>query len=270
MNVTCFNNYAIEEAVQKALLAEGISSYCNCVLAQWNDGAHPDPICFATFTSDTKPLRLQCSAFFNFSRKSVDYEAFKAINDACLVYDGRLVIDTTFHTNDDSIRAAGTLTKYSNRYHASEWSHSNFSSKEIGFQLAANMLNIFDPTLEPVIEFTDEFDRLIPIYKGPVIQGGIIPGGFHYLHVNKPAIPCPLKAQMAQAHYGREIVTGSAVDGDYFRLHINQYNMVESITCLSQKPFPESNYICLYGHHERLLNNLCARFDEGLIKDLYR
>ncbi|KAE8601161.1 hypothetical protein XENTR_v10013560 [Xenopus tropicalis] len=269
MNVTCFNNYAIEEAVQKALLAEGISSYCNCVLAQWNDGAHPDPICFATFTSDTKPLRLQCSAFFNFSRKSVDYEAFKAINDACLVYDGRLVIDTTFHTNDDSIRAAGTLTKYSNRYHASEWSHSNFSSKEIGFQLAANMLNIFDPTLEPVIEFTDEFDRLIPIYKGPVIQGGIIPGGFHYLHVNKPAIPCPLKAQMAQAHYGREIVTGSAVDGDYFRLHINQYNMVESITCLSQKPFPESNYICLYGHHERLLNNLCARFDEGLIKDLY-
>ncbi|XP_018118396.1 cilia- and flagella-associated protein 61 isoform X2 [Xenopus laevis] len=268
-NVTCFNNYAIEEAVQKALLTEGVTSYYNCILAQWNDGAHADPICFASFTTDTKPLRLQCSAFFNFSQKSVDYEAFKAINDACLVYDGRLVVDTAFHTNDDSIRAAGTLTKYSNRYYASEWSHSNFSSKEIGFQLAANMLNIFDPTLEPVSEFTEEYDRLIPIYKGPLIQGGIIPGGFHYLCVKKPAIPCPLKAQMAQVHYGREIVTGSADDGDYFRLHINQYSMVESITCLSQKPFPESNYICLYGHHERLLNNLCARFDEGLIKDLY-
>ncbi|KAJ8309535.1 hypothetical protein KUTeg_014409 [Tegillarca granosa] len=34
------------------------------------------------------------------------------INDACLVYDGKLVIDASFHTNDVTIRGAGTLTKY--------------------------------------------------------------------------------------------------------------------------------------------------------------
>ncbi|KAM5163800.1 cilia- and flagella-associated protein 61 [Mantella aurantiaca] len=268
-NITCFNNYVIEETVQKALMATGVTTYYNCKLAQWNDGADPDPIRCASFTTDTKPLRLPCSVVFTFFQKGVDYQAFKAINDACLVYDKRLVIDTTFHTNDFSIRAAGPLTKYSNKYYANEWSHSYFSSKEIGFQLAASMLTLFDPTLEPMSEPPQEQDRLIPIYKGPIIKGGIVPGGFHYLHVSKPALPCPLQAQMLQPNYGQEIVTGKAVNGDYFRLHINQYNMVETITCLSLKPLPASNIICIYGQHERLLNSLCSRFQEGLIKDLY-
>ncbi|XP_068088540.1 cilia- and flagella-associated protein 61 isoform X2 [Hyperolius riggenbachi] len=268
-NITCFNNYAVEETVQKALLAAGVTTYYNCRLAQWNDGADPDPISCCSFTSDTQPLRLQCSAVMNFTQKGLDSDAFKAINDACLVYDGRLVIDTAFHTNDVSIRAAGPLTKYSSRYYADEWSHSNFNSKEIGSQLAASVLPLFDPTLEPVSEPSQELDRLIPIYKGPIIQGGVVPGGYHYLHVAKPAIPCPLQAQIAQPNYGREIVTGTAQSGDYFRLHINQYNMVETITCLSLKPFPASNFLCLFGQHERLLNNLCSRFQEGLITDLY-
>ncbi|KAG8583780.1 hypothetical protein GDO81_008542 [Engystomops pustulosus] len=268
-NVTCFNNYAIEEAVQKGLVAARVTTYYNCKLAQWNDGADPDPICCSSFTTDSKPLKLTCTAFFNFSEKKVDVDAFKAINSACLVYDGKLAIDTTFHTNDSSIRAAGPLTKYSNRYYVNEWCHSYFSSKEIGFQLAATMLHLFDPTLEPVSEPSEECDRLIPIYKGPSIQGGLVPGGYHYLHISKPAIPSPLQAQMAQPNYGQEIITGKALNGDYFRLHINQYSMVEAISCLSLKPFPASNLICLYGQHERLLNNLCSRFKEGLIQDLY-
>lgn len=60
-NITCFNNYTIEETVQKALMAAGVTTYYNCKLAQWNDGADPDPIHCASFTTDTKPLRLQCS-----------------------------------------------------------------------------------------------------------------------------------------------------------------------------------------------------------------
>ncbi|XP_073413522.1 cilia- and flagella-associated protein 61 isoform X1 [Dendrobates tinctorius] len=268
-NVTCFNNNAIEEAVHKGLSAAGVTTYYNSKLAQWNDGADPDPICCASFTTDSKPLKLSCIVFFNFWKKKVDYDAFKAINSACLVYDGKLVIDTTFHTNDSSIRAAGPLTKYSNRYYVNEWSHSYFSAKEIGVQLAATMLPLFDPTLEPISEPSPECDRLIPIYKGPKMQGGLVPGGYYYLHVTKPAIPSPLEAQMALPSYGQEMITGKALNGDYFRLHINQYSMVEAISCLSLKPFPASNLICLYGQHERLLNNLCSRFKEGLILDLY-
>ena len=101
----------------------------------------------------------------------MDYETFKAINDACLVFDGRLVIDTKFCTNDVSIRAAGPLTKYSRRYYVDEWTHSNFNSKEIGFELAASMLNLFDPTHKPFPKPPEETDRLIPMYKGCKMKG---------------------------------------------------------------------------------------------------
>ncbi|XP_074844491.1 cilia- and flagella-associated protein 61 [Carettochelys insculpta] len=268
-NVTCLNNNAIEKAVKEALSKNDVCVYCDSTLAQWNEGDHPDPITCASFTTNTRPFKLQCSAFFNFSNKGVDYETFKAINDACLVYDGRLVIDTNFHTNDVTIRAAGPLTKFSNIYYANEWTHTNFSSKEVGFQLAAAMLNLFDPTLEPLSEPPEDLDRLIPMYKGCKIQGGVLPGGYNYLHISKPGIPTRLDVQIAQPNYGMEIITGDAIKGNYFRIHVNQYSMVEAITCFSREPFPASNYICLFGQHERVLNNLCSRWKEGLIKDLY-
>lgn len=268
-NTTYINNYDIESAVDEALSAAGVKVYQDALLAQWNQGQDPDPIQNACFTTSTKPFRLECSAFFSFYKKNVDYETFKAFNDACLVYDGRLVIDTTFHTNDIAIRAAGPLTKFSNRYYSNEWTHSNFSSKEIGFQLAAAMLSLFDPTLEPVTEPPADLDRLIPMYKGAKIQGGILPGSYHYLHISKPAIPTPLDVQRSQPDFGSEIVTGNAKKGTYFRLYFNNYKLVEAITCFSKEPFPTSNYIRLFGQHEQVLNNLCTRFDEKLIPDLY-
>lgn len=63
-----------------------------------------------------------------------------AINDACLVFDGKLVIDTGFHTNDLSIRGAGPLTKFQRRYHADQWTHANFNSKEVGIAVSTCLI----------------------------------------------------------------------------------------------------------------------------------
>ncbi|NXR04832.1 CFA61 protein, partial [Sagittarius serpentarius] len=268
-NVTCLNNNEIESAVQEALSKAGVSVYYDSILAQWNEGDDPDLITCAAFTTNTKPFKLQCSAFFSFAYRTVDYETFKAINDACLVFDGRLVIDTEFRTNDVSIRAAGPLTKYSRRYYVDEWTHSNFNSKEIGFELAASMLNLFDQTPKPSSKPPEGTDRLIPMYKGCKIKGGVLPGGYNYLHISKPEIPIRLDLELALCDHGIEIITGEARHGNYFRMHINKYSMVDSITCFSEEPFPVSNYICLYGQHERLLNDLYYRWNEGQITDLY-
>ncbi|KFW71434.1 Uncharacterized protein C20orf26, partial [Pygoscelis adeliae] len=268
-NVTCLNNNEMESAVQEALSKAGVSVYYDSILAQWNEGDDPDLITCAAFTTNTKPFKLQCSAFFSFAYRAVDYETFKAINDACLVFDGRLVIDTEFRTNDVSIRAAGPLTKYSRRYYVDEWTHSNFNSKEIGFELAASMLNLFDPTRKLFSKPPEGTDRLIPKYKGCKIKGGVLPGGYNYLHISKPEIPIRLDLERALCDHGMEIITGEARRGNYFRMHINKYSMVDSITCFSKEPFPVSNYICLYGQHERLLNDLYYRWNEGQITDLY-
>lgn len=60
-STTCINNYAIESAVQDALNAAGVTVYKDSLLAQWNDGQDPDPIHSASFTTSTKPFRLECS-----------------------------------------------------------------------------------------------------------------------------------------------------------------------------------------------------------------
>ena len=62
-----------------------------------------------------------------YAEKSVDLDTFCAVNDACLVFDGRLVIDAAFHTNDICVRAAGPLSKFQRRYYAEDVSHARFS-----------------------------------------------------------------------------------------------------------------------------------------------
>ncbi|NWW89177.1 CFA61 protein, partial [Rhynochetos jubatus] len=267
LNPPCLNNEEIQRAVGEVLAGAGVSVYSDSLLAQWSKDS--DRITRAAFTTATNPFQLQCSAFFTFAHRTVDYETFKAINDACLVFDSKLVIDTKFRTNDASIMAAGPLTKYSRRYYADEWSHSNVNSREVGSELAVSMLQLFDPTLQPIPAPAEGTDGLIPMYKECKVKGGVLPGGYHYLHISKPQPPLCLDLESALCDHGMEMITGEARRGNYFRMHINKYSTVDSITCFSKEPFPISNYVCLYGQHERLLNDLRYRWNEGQITDLY-
>ncbi|XP_065052089.1 cilia- and flagella-associated protein 61-like isoform X1 [Rhopilema esculentum] len=265
---SCFNNPSIEEIIDCVLKQKGVTIYEDCMLAGWNDEEDDSEVRCATFTTSAKPIKLQCQAFFCFQEKRVDYDAFKAINDSCLVYDGKLVIDTNFCTNDQYIKAAGSLTKYARKYHAGEMSHSLYNSKEIGAKLADSLLNIFDPTLDDMERLSPD-DQLIPVFSNPKIQTAILPGGFRYLHVAKPSVPTPLASLMMQPEYGQELVTKDASGDNYFRIHLNQYNTIQTLTCLSKQDIDIDNLVCLYSIHERFLNNLLQRYNEGLIKDFY-
>ena len=90
------------------------------------------------------------------------------------MYDGKLVIDKKYQTNDPCIRAAGSMTKFSRRYHSENWTHANFNSKEVGCKLAETVLELFDPTLEVLVNATN--DLLIPKYEDPVVEYCRLPG----------------------------------------------------------------------------------------------
>ena len=90
---------------------------------------------------------------------------------------------------------------------------------------------------------------------------------------------------------GRELVTDT--DSGYFRLHVNQYGRIQTITVLSRQvrswsapssspltdghcvcvcvqDFEVTNYLCLYDTNEKYLNNMVSRYDEKLIPDFFK
>ena len=97
---------------------------------------------------------------------------------------------------------------------------------------------------------------------------------------------------------GQELVTDT--ENGYFRVHINYYSRVQTVTVLSEQvrdssvssslqatcgflaclsvtpsypsiaqPFETTNYLSLYNLHEKYLNNLASRYEEGLILDFF-
>lgn len=127
---------------------------------------HPPPPHFLL-----SPVAPPPQVLLNLSNRGVDRDAFRSINDSFLVFDSRLVVDASFCTNDPAIFGAGPLTKFSSGYHADRWSHAHFSSRQVGQELAAALLPMFDPTLEAPEEPLAQEERLVPLYQQPKIQG---------------------------------------------------------------------------------------------------
>ena len=56
--MTCLNNGTLDKALTKVLAEEGVQVHSGYLLAQWNDGEDDEEIHSVSFTSETKPLRL--------------------------------------------------------------------------------------------------------------------------------------------------------------------------------------------------------------------
>jgi len=280
-----FNEPLVTQLVDRQLNLADVNVLGRHVLASFktelNKATGRSVVTHASFSTDDKPLiDTPISAFISLHPLRVNYKTFHALNDSCMVFDGRLVIDANFNTNDPLVRAAGTLTKYSRKYHAdgANFRHENQSSREIGFRLAMSMLPLLDPTLESVMNVGGDLSsKLVPLYHQPKVVKAKLPGGFTYLHVRKPGKRPRYEVDVDRSDHGLEMVTGKPHNGNYFRLHLNQFNCVETITCVvkssdnmtSHLTDELNNLVELYGVHERYLNCLVQRWLDGLVDDLF-
>jgi len=265
--VSCFNNPAVLKIVEEAMSDAGVKIMRDFVLSGLNCEDNGDLSGVELTPTQGAVETVSCSSLITLQDKIIDRDTFGGINNSCLVFDGRLVIDTDCHTNDPVIYAAGPLTKYKRAFYSDDFTHHIYCSKEIGERLASIMLPIFDPSFSSGEEAELQKYEL-PRYVRAKQVYAKLPGGYHYLHVSKPQPLVDLQTAMMDPNYGRELITGDK-DTGYFRLHLNQYHTVETITCLSKRVIELDNMCQLYGLHQEYMNSLEERFDGGLITDFF-
>ncbi|XP_031365747.1 cilia- and flagella-associated protein 61-like isoform X2 [Apis dorsata] len=262
-----FDDCEVYTEVMESITRNNIKIIMGWELINWNleNTSNGKMIESIIIKSKGKSKVIYCDFLINFYEKTIGMKIFLAICRSGLMFDGQLVIDSDLRTNDPSIFAAGTITKYCRRYYSESWQHKNFNRIEIGEKLAKIIRSFIenehqgkDPASIPSKRKAFES---VYVFRLPLIVACIVPGGYRFLYVRKCGKSTPRKIAIRFDIYGQVLITGSCkTDMGYFRIRLNRFNVVETITCFNKKNF-EVDHICsLWGKHESLLNNLKARF----------
>ena len=100
--LTCFRNEAVHKKVYTQLDALNVQVMTGTRVIRWGEqeGAAIKALVLEKL-EDSSLIKIENVKYFVYAdEKSVNHDSFKAINDACLVFDGRLVIDKYFRTQD--------------------------------------------------------------------------------------------------------------------------------------------------------------------------
>lgn len=114
---------------------------------------------------------------------------------------------------------------------------------------------------------TDVFD-LIQFRASKKFEA-VLPGDNYYLHFDCPRLPGELELlQQNKLLYGRDLTIDRPAG--LFRIHLDPKGYIMSLTYIGTERIPTENMLCLYGLHEKYLNRLVARFEEGVIFDFVK
>ncbi|GJQ86024.1 hypothetical protein Trydic_g14968 [Trypoxylus dichotomus] len=274
-----FDDNDVEDAVFTEIKELGVQVHIGFHFINWSFDEENNGINSVMFESRHQLQEIECIGMFAYCDKMVSMRTFLAINRAGLVFDGGLVVGPDCQTNDPNIYAAGSVTKYPRKYYADHRKHLYYNQEEIGRRLAQHII-VDVLHLQATVEETETLFRrcndpnkmLVPQYNDPLVVYATLPGKLYYLNVRKPGIPVPQDVAMTADDYGQVLLSGNCKSLErqgYFRLHLNNANIVETITCLARFPIQRFNLSCLWGKHERLLNNLVQRFEMVQIPDLF-
>ncbi|KAI9009513.1 hypothetical protein BC832DRAFT_529739 [Gaertneriomyces semiglobifer] len=275
---SCFANPVVDEKVHAVLRHLGVTVYRGCSLAKWQeeDGAITAPEAAATDLRErwqTKPpsevIHISKVVLFLYAdERTVSPTAFSAVNDSSIVFDGRVIIDKYFRTQDPFIYAAGSVTKYSSRYQTA-WSHELYDARDVGSELGWRLIHLWKPLAqEPKLIDDDQILRL----EAPKKTLAILPGSLRYFRMDRPCLPTDtFEHRKGQPDYGQDLVIDDlnleTLEGTYFGIHIDKDRRIQSLTYLGRSEIPLDNYTSLFGLQAGYLNRLIERYEEGIITD---
>ena len=254
-SVSCFNEFFVDEAVATSVSALGLKLVRDLqVVGYEHRGGALLSVTLAEVGADGSPpdaadlIRLPCSMLVVASGLCVDSDIFQAINGCCLVYDGGLVIDAKFRTIDPAIYGGGPLTRFANRYYASDFRMSEYNSLEIGYLLADSVKEEYD---EIGGNDDGETGDVLPLLEQPLAVGMALVSPperpLFYFSFTGPGPVVPYATASESGVVSREITSKSQEDGSYVSLRLDEFGLVSSITYVGTAPIEGPNLLQLYG-----------------------
>ncbi|CAK1543044.1 unnamed protein product [Leptosia nina] len=220
----------------------------------------------------------------NFVR-TIDWNIARAVHKSGMAYDGGIVIDHNFRTNDPNIYAAGPVTRYHRRYFAGAKRHKYYDAYEIGTKLGKFIREELDPLFSEKSECqkknnsteesfsrssenceTDDSFVSVPDFKMPLVKYCILPGGLQYLEVRSPGMKVPNYYVQSLDYNGFVIETFKE---GYFKMHFNKDLIADGITCLTPEKYSLENFKKLYGLSSSVLSNVHLRYTTKKLDNLY-
>lgn len=253
----CFGSEEVELLVQQHLAGQGITIYQGYSLTGVEGNAEGSLVS-AMFDADGKPTNITCDGLACYAAPNTDTSVARALNENAVVYDGRLVINAIFQSNDPAIMAAGSVTKFSRRYGAKQPSVALFNSREVGATLGKTVLDI------AMFDGANLDADTAPTFTRAKSKGCMLPGGLQFFCTAAPG-PAPAASE------GRDLITDApAADGStrYTSVHVSKFDVVESISYLGTEELEWPNLQQLVGLPQGYINRLVMHFDEGLVTDL--
>lgn len=190
-----------------------------------------------------------CSMLVTSSIPINGIDTFKSFNDACLVYDGSLVVDAKFTTNDDSISAAGTAAKFSRSYDNGSLYLAHYNGREVGQEVARSVATKLRQAHG--LATADQGPAKLPALRLGKVVGCRVPGGSQFLFAG-----CPrafLDPSVSPPHGSRQIYSQDANSG-YIQINMDTSMCVYSAIYLGTQPPPAYKLSALIGLSSTFLN----------------
>ena len=217
----------------------------------------------ATPTAQPNVQALPCQALLCCGAAEIDRDTFHALNTNSIVYDGGLVIDHNFRTNDPAIYAGGGATKFARKCRF-KLRPALCNAREVGLKLAHALL----PTLDALSGGAPSPEAVEPVFSQPRCEGGLLPGRLHYLNITSPKVGTDrYETIVADKNFGRELTFDGGPDS-FCSVRLDVHGAVHSIVYLGATPVDSLNWIQLVGLPEAAINRLASRYDEGIVPDL--
>jgi hypothetical protein len=174
-----------------------------------------------------RELRINCKVLITAGHRDVDVDVFLAIHNNSLVYNGRLIVDSNFKTNDPAIYAGGSLCAFSGKYQAQAGGRSlnmhHYNGREIGLRMAKHFLEAQDPLIASM-EQSSVVEESIPAFNLPVGACGVVPPNLNYYYIraphSNPNVPQPsLVCNNLNADF----------KGNYIKFTFNELGIIDSV-----------------------------------------